>query len=158
MIDDPVYGYRAVNVAAQLATPNRCSRASGGCSTRDAVTRRSARLDGCLNTGNPRVLAFVRRLEVARCSWPQTCHSASVSVALELPVSLAGAKMVEVVDDVSFPWVGTLPYQLSLGPHASYWFQCVLVDSPSPSRAGYRVRAPTRLSCRSRTRRRGTHP
>ncbi len=133
MIDDPVYGYRAVNVAAQLRDPEslleRIRRLLHARRRHPSFGRGSIQF---LNTGNPRVLAFVRRHEDDVILVAANLSHASVSVALELPVSLAGAKMVEVVDEVTFPSVGALPYQLSLGPHASYWFQCVLVDSPSP--------------------------
>jgi maltose alpha-D-glucosyltransferase/alpha-amylase len=133
VIDEGVYGYRTVNVASQMRDPEsllaRLSRLLYVRRSRRAFGRGSMQF---LATGQPAALAFVRRYEDEAILVAANLSSASVSVALNLPDWFVGTKMVEIVDDVAFPAPGPLPYQLSLGPYASYWFQCVLVDSASP--------------------------
>ena len=85
-----------------------------------------------LETGNPAVLAVLRRHEDDVMLVAANLSCVPVSIALELPASLIGAAMTEVVDEVAFPLPGPLPYQVSLGPHGFYWFQCVPVEAALP--------------------------
>lgn len=125
VIDNPVNGYRVVNVAAQ----------QGKCDSLLTRVTRLIHVRRChiafgrgsiefLQTGNEAILAFIRRhgddtiLVVANLS------GSVQSVVLELPTSVIGLALVEIVDDVAFPAAGRSPYPLALGPYASYWFQC----------------------------------
>ncbi len=131
IIDNPVNGYRVVNVAAQQRRSDsllaRVRRLIQVRRRHPAFGRGSIEF---LRTGHEAVLAFVRRhlddtiLVVANLS-------ASVkSVMLELPSSVTGLAMVEIVDDVAFPPAESSPYPLALAPYASYWF--IAGDRRSP--------------------------
>ena len=133
VIDDPEYGYRVVNVAAQLRDPESLlARIRRLLHVRRGHTAFGRGSICFLETGNPAVLAFVRRHEDDVILVVANLSGVAVSIALELSASFVGATMTEVIDEVPFPVPGPMPYQVSLGPHGFYWFQCVLVEAPSP--------------------------
>jgi maltose alpha-D-glucosyltransferase/alpha-amylase len=126
VIDDPVYGYRTVNVAAQLGDPESLLSSV----RRLLAVRRRHRALGrgsiqLLPTGNPAVLALVRRFEDEAIVVAANLAGSSISVELDLPEVFVGSTLRELVDDVAFPPAGAQPYRLALGPHQSYWLQCV---------------------------------
>ena len=129
-IMDPLYGYEAVNVEAQLRDPHsllhwmRRMLASAGAMPRSAAAR-------CASS--------IRR--TAR-SWP-TCAStrtrsilcvANVSrapQAVELDLSeLAGRVPVELTGGSLFPPIGQLTYLLTLPPYGFYWFLLAAQSEP----------------------------
>jgi len=123
VITDPVYGYQAVNVAAQRATPSSLLNTM----RRLIATRKRSRAFGrgtieFLRPRNTSVLAFLREhgdeciLVVANLS--------ERSQPVELDLSrYPGAVPFELLGDTRFPPVGDRPYFLSLGPHGFYWFR-----------------------------------
>ena len=129
VITDPVYGYQAVNVAAQVRTPssllNTMKRLIAARRTSLAFGRGSIEF---LRPRNPRVLAYVRRH--ARETLLVVANLAGSPQPVELDLrGLAGATPVEMLGRTRFPEIGTAPYFLSLGPHGFYWFRLERPDT-----------------------------
>ena len=120
---DPVYGFQAVNVEAQLRTPSSLLRWT----RRFIALRREHPVFGLgtyepLHSDNRRIFAHVRRYEqdIVLC-----VHNLARSAqAVELDLSeFSGRVPQEMLGRSRFPKVGTLPYLLTLGPRSFYWFQ-----------------------------------
>ncbi|HMH49221.1 MAG TPA: maltose alpha-D-glucosyltransferase, partial [Candidatus Acidoferrum sp.] len=123
VITDPIYGYQAVNVAAQRATPSSLLNTM----RRLIATRKRSKAFGrgtieFLRPRNSSVLAFLREhgdeciLVVANLS------QRSQPVELDL-ARHRGAVPFELLGNSRFPVIGDRPYFLSLGPHGFYWFR-----------------------------------
>jgi maltose alpha-D-glucosyltransferase/alpha-amylase len=119
---DPVYGYQAVNVEAQLRTPTSLLRWL----RRFIALRKEHPVFGMgtyepLKTSNHRVFAHVRRFEddVALC-----VHNIARSAqAVELDLSeFIGRYPEEMFGRTRFPAVGDLSYLLTLAPRGFFWF------------------------------------
>jgi maltose alpha-D-glucosyltransferase / alpha-amylase len=120
---DPVYGYQAVNVEAQLRTPHSLLRWLH----RFVALRKSHPVFGCgsyevLCTSNPRIFAHIRQLdeEVALC-----IHNIARSAqAVELDLArFEGMWPEEMFGRTRFPRIGELPYLLTLAGRGFFWFQ-----------------------------------
>ncbi|MBW3614053.1 MAG: alpha-glucosidase C-terminal domain-containing protein, partial [Actinobacteria bacterium] len=77
-----------------------------------------------VNVDNPSVLAYVRQQDddVVLC----VNNLSRFAQPAELPLQhLAGRTPIELLGRVPFPKVGDLPYFVTLGPYAFYWFQLV---------------------------------
>ena len=120
---DPVYGYQAVNVEAQLRTPTSLLRWLH----RFIALRKEHPVFGlgtyeALRPENPRIFAHIRRSEsdVILC-----VHNLARSAqAVELDLSAyKGYVPEEMLGRAQFPRIGTLPYLLTLGPRGWFWFQ-----------------------------------
>jgi len=119
---DPVYGYQAVNVEAQLRTPTSLLRWL----RRFIALRKEHPVFGLgtyepLSPSNPKIFAHVRRYEndVALC-----VHNLARSAqAVELDLSpYEGRFPEEMFGRTRFPRIGTLPYLLTLAPRGFFWF------------------------------------
>jgi maltose alpha-D-glucosyltransferase/alpha-amylase len=119
---DPVYGYQAVNVEAQLRTPTSMLRWS----QRFIALRKEHPVFGlgsyeALRPANAKIFAHVRRYEedVALC-----VHNLARSAqAVELDLStFEGRHPEEMFGRTRFPQIGELPYLLTLGPRGFFWF------------------------------------
>jgi maltose alpha-D-glucosyltransferase/alpha-amylase len=123
LIQDPVYGYEAVNVLRQKASEHSLfnwMRAIVG-------VRRSTGAFGrgtieFLHPANHRILAYVRRLGDETILVVNNLSSSAQAVELDLrryqrniPIEMFGRNM--------FPRVGDTPYLLTLGPYQFYWFR-----------------------------------
>ena len=132
---DPVYGYQAVNVEAQLRNP----------SSQLHWTRRMLevrRQHAVLGTGsfevvsaeNPSVLAYVRSSPAATGGSPVdtvlcVCNLSRFAQPAELPLQRWQGKVpVELLGRVPFPRIGELPYFVTLAPYGFYWFE--VTDTP----------------------------
>jgi maltose alpha-D-glucosyltransferase / alpha-amylase len=122
---DPVYGYQAVNVEAQLRTPTSFLRWL----RRFISLRKEHPVFGFgtfepLEPSNHRIFAHVRRYEddVMLC-----VHNLARSAqAVELDLSaFEGRHPEEIFGRSRFPAIGQLPYLLTLAPRGFYWFQLV---------------------------------
>jgi len=120
---DPVYGFQAVNVEAQLRTPTSFLRWLH----RFVALRKQHPVFGLgtyepLETSNPRIFAHVRRHadDVVLC-----VHNVARSAqAVELDLSRFGGMVPEeMFGRTPFPPVGELPYLLTLAPRGFFWFQ-----------------------------------
>jgi maltose alpha-D-glucosyltransferase/alpha-amylase len=123
LLMDPVYGYQAVNVEAQLRTPTSLLRWL----RRFISLRKQHPVFGLgtyepLETSNPRIFAHVRVYEddIVLC-----VHNVARSAqAVELDLSrFRGLVPEEMFGRTSFPPVGDLPYLLTLAPRGFFWFQ-----------------------------------
>jgi maltose alpha-D-glucosyltransferase/alpha-amylase len=122
---DPVYGFQAVNVEAQLRTPTSFLRWL----RRFIELRKQHPVFGVgeytvLEPENPRIFAHIRSFseDIVLC-----VHNLARSAqAVELDLSpFAGRVPVEMFGRTRFPPIGELPYLLTLGPRGFFWFQLV---------------------------------
>ncbi len=129
-IMDPVYGYQAINVEAQERAPfsllNWMKRMIGLRKQTAVFGRGTIEFLPALNR---KVLAFVRRYqdEIVLC----VVNLARTVQPVELDLSrFKGMTLVEMLGLTEFPRIGDLPYVLTLGPYAFYWFR---VQQPAPA-------------------------
>ncbi len=122
---DPVYGFQALNVEAQLRTPSSLLRWTH----RFIALRKEHPVFGLgsyepLRPSNKRIFAHIRRYEreVLLC-----VHNLARSAqAVELDLSeFEGSYPEEMLGRSRFPRIGELPYLLTLGPRGFYWFRLV---------------------------------
>jgi maltose alpha-D-glucosyltransferase/alpha-amylase len=122
---DPVFGYQAVNVEAQLRSPSSLLRWVH----RFVELRKEHPVFGFgtyepIVTSNTRIFAHIRRFEsdVILC-----VHNVARSAqAVELDLSAyEGRHPVEMFGQSRFPRIGSLPYLLTLAPRGFFWFQLV---------------------------------
>jgi maltose alpha-D-glucosyltransferase / alpha-amylase len=119
---DPVYGFQAVNVEAELRSQNSLLRWLH----RFIALRKEHPVFGLgtyepILTTNPRIFALIRRFEddVVLC-----VHNLARSAqAVELDLSrFQGRHPIELFGHSRFPRVGELPYLLTLARRGFYWF------------------------------------
>jgi maltose alpha-D-glucosyltransferase / alpha-amylase len=123
VITDPVYGYEAVNVAAQAHRPssllNTMRRLLSARRTSSVFGRGSIEF---LRPRNSKVLAFLRRHGRETLLIVANLSAAPQPVELDL-APFAGATPIEMLGATAFPTIRTAPYFLSLGPHGFYLFR-----------------------------------
>jgi len=126
---DPVYGYQAVNVEAQL----RNSSSFLHWIQRMLAVRRSR--NEIFGTGsleilpaeNPSVLAFIRQVGDDAILCVSNLSRFAQPVELNL-ARFEGRTPVELAGRVPFPRIGELPFLLTLGSHGFYWFDLIDFD------------------------------
>ena len=123
VIADPIYGYQAVNVEAQLRTPSSLLHVM----RRLIAVRKSSRVFGrgtlkFLAPANTRVLAHVREYREETMLALHNLAGSSQPVELDLR-DFRGATPIELLGEARFPPIGDRPYFLSLGPYGYYWFR-----------------------------------
>jgi maltose alpha-D-glucosyltransferase/alpha-amylase len=120
---DPVYGFQAVNIEAQLRTPTSLLRWV----RRFIALRKEHPVFGlgtyeALRPDNPRIFAHLRQYadDIVLC-----VHNLARSAqAVELDLSrFAGLEPEEMFGHTRFPAIGELPYLLTLAPRGFFWFQ-----------------------------------
>jgi maltose alpha-D-glucosyltransferase/alpha-amylase len=120
---DPVYGYAAVNVEAQLRTPTSLLRWLH----RFVELRKQHPVFGLgtyepLEPSNPRIFAHVRRWEeeIVLCvhNLARTAQAAELDLA-----EFDGLVPEEMFGQTRFPPIGELPYLLTFGARGFYWFR-----------------------------------
>jgi maltose alpha-D-glucosyltransferase/alpha-amylase len=122
-IMDPVYGFEAVNVEAQLREPSSLLNWM----RRIITVRKSARAFGrgtltFLKPGNRKVLAFLREYEDEAILCVANLARSAQPVELDL-ARLRGRVPVEMMGRTPFPPIGELPYLLTLPAHGFFWFR-----------------------------------
>jgi maltose alpha-D-glucosyltransferase/alpha-amylase len=122
---DPVYGYQAVNVEAQL----RISTSLLRWLRRFIAMRKEHPVFGFgtyepIETSNRRVFAHLRRWEDDLVLCVHNLARSAQAVELDLSDN-EGRYPVELFGRSRFPRVGQLPYLLTLAPRGFYWFQLV---------------------------------
>jgi maltose alpha-D-glucosyltransferase/alpha-amylase len=122
---DPVYGFQAVNVEAQLRTPTSMLRFLH----RMVALRKEHPVFGlgdyeALEPDNHRIFAHVRRYaeDIVVC-----VHNLARSAqAVQLDLSRwKGMIPEEMLGRTKFPPIGDLPYLLTLGPRGWFWFRLI---------------------------------
>lgn len=123
VIMDPVYGYMSVNVETQtrVATSllNWTKRMIAVRKRYKAFGRGSLRF---LHPDNQKILVYVREYEdetiLCVVNLSRFVQAAEVDLS-----EWDGWQPVELIGEVRFPHIGTLPYFLTFGPHSFYWFR-----------------------------------
>jgi maltose alpha-D-glucosyltransferase/alpha-amylase len=129
VIMDPIYGYQAVNVEAQLNSSTSLLHW-----TRRMVEVRKRHPAFALGSfhdlggSNPGVLSYVREYHDPDQPTPDIVlcvnNLSRFPQAIELNLhQWRGHVPVELTGRVPFPAIGELPYLLTLPGHAFYWFQ-----------------------------------
>ncbi|VTZ50005.1 Maltose alpha-D-glucosyltransferase [Methylocella tundrae] len=133
-IQDPIYGYSAVNVEAQLATQSSLLTWM----RRLIAVRRSNLAFGrgglrFLYPANRKVLAYLRETEAERILCVVNVSRAPQAVELDL-AEFKGAAPVELTAGSQFPQIGSAPYVLTLPSYGFFWFrlEAVLEEAPAP--------------------------
>ncbi|GAA2792150.1 maltose alpha-D-glucosyltransferase [Crossiella cryophila] len=130
VINDPVYGYQAVNVEAQLNNTSSLLHWT----RRMIEVRKEHPAFGLgtfteLGSSNPSVLAYLRRWSPEEEGDPEDVvfcvnNLSRFPQPVELDLSaFAGYTPIELTGGVHFPAIGELPYLLTLPGHGFYWFQ-----------------------------------
>jgi maltose alpha-D-glucosyltransferase / alpha-amylase len=128
LLMDPVHGYQARNVEAEQRNSNSFLHW-----VRKLLAVRSQHkvfgLGGLeiLQPSNPAIFGFIRRDEedIVMCVNNLSSHAQ----AAELDLSpFEGLYPVELLGGERFPRIGSLPYLLTFGAHAWYWFELVAED------------------------------
>jgi len=128
---DPIYGFEAVNVEAQLREPSSLLNWM----RRLLSVRKSVKAFGrgqlvFLRPGNRKILAFLREYgdEIVLC----VVNLARTAQPVELDLSrFKGRVPLELLGRTVFPPIGELPYLLTLHGHSFYWFQLMRdLDAP----------------------------
>jgi maltose alpha-D-glucosyltransferase/alpha-amylase len=122
VVQDPVYGYAAVNVEAQMRSPSSLLNWM----RRTIAVRQAHRVFGrgkltFLYPENRHVAAYVREYEGQSALCIANLAHSSQAVTLDLS-RFAGRTPVEMFDWSTFPPVSGAPYVLTLPGYAFYWF------------------------------------
>jgi maltose alpha-D-glucosyltransferase/alpha-amylase len=122
-LQDPLYGFQAVNVEAQIRDPHSLlhwmRRILSVRSRGSFFGRAGMRL---LYPGNRKILAYVRELDAKAVLCVFNLSRSAQAVELDLS-ACAGRVPVEMLGDSIFPPIGQLPYLLTLPPYGFYWFE-----------------------------------
>ena len=137
---DPVYGYQAVNVEAEMRNPSSYLHWM----KRMLEVRKQHPVFGVgtfevISTENPSVLGLHQDAQPEGASTqdvppaPDTvlcvCNLSRFAQPAELPLQRWQGKVpIELLGRVPFPRIGELPYFVTLAPYGFYWFD--LVDPP----------------------------
>ncbi len=140
-IQDPIYGFDAVNVEAQARAQtsllNWTRRMIAIRNNHVSLGRGALRF---LYPDNRKVLAWIREHDNERVLCVANLSRAPQAVQLDLS-DLRTAVPVELTGGTSFPPIGDLPYLLTMPAYGFYWF------SLSTANAGTMGPSPRRRSC-----------
>ena len=120
---DPVYGFQAVNVEAQLRTPTSLLRWIH----RFIALRKEHPVFGLgtyepLRPENPRIFAHIRRYADDTILCVHNLARSAQAVELDL-AEFEGWVPEEMLGRTTFPSIGSLPYLLTLAPRGWFWFR-----------------------------------
>jgi maltose alpha-D-glucosyltransferase/alpha-amylase len=129
LLMDPVYGYQAVNVEAEMRNQSSFLH---WMRRMLQVRKQHGDVFGTgsfevLGAENPSALAYVRELDDDVILCVNNLSRFAQPVELQLG-RFAGWQPVELLGRVPFPRIGELPYFITLGSHDFYWF--LLVQEP----------------------------
>ena len=122
---DPVYGFQAVNVEAQLRTATSLLRWVH----RFIALRKEHPVFGFgsyepIEPSNSRIFAHLRQFEDDLVLCVHNLARSAQAVELDLS-AYEGRHPVELFGRSRFPRIGSLPYLLTLAPRGFFWFQLV---------------------------------
>jgi maltose alpha-D-glucosyltransferase/alpha-amylase len=125
IIDDDIYGYQKINVAAQVGEPDSLlSTMKHFIKIRKAnPVLGNGRCD-FLPLNNKAVLAYLRHTEFAAILAVHNLSDQSQTTRLDLS-EYAGRVPVDILDRAArpFPEISTVPYQVSLEPFDYFWLR-----------------------------------
>jgi maltose alpha-D-glucosyltransferase / alpha-amylase len=131
-IMDPVYGYQAINVEAQTRAPysilNWMRRMLGLRKQFSVFGRGTIEF---LPAHNRKVLIYIRKLGDDTILCVANLSRSVQPVELDLS-RFKGMIPLEMLGLTEFPRIGDLPYFLTIGPYAFYWFRLQAVSAPAP--------------------------
>src|SRR5690606_21307735 len=122
-IMDPVYGYEAINVEAQLADSSSLLHW-----VRNMIAlRKLFKVFGrgtfeALHPANRKVLAYVRRYDGETVLCVANLSRFAQPVELDLS-AFDGLRPIEMIGYVEFPPITRRPYPLTIGPYGFLWFE-----------------------------------
>ncbi len=122
VVIDPEYHYESINVEAQQSNPHSLlwwMKRLIGLRKRNPVFGRGK--VEVLQPENSRVLAFLRQLDTETVLVVANLSRTVQYVELDL-AKYKGLLPVEMFGNTKLPPIGELPYLLTLGGHAFYWF------------------------------------
>jgi maltose alpha-D-glucosyltransferase/alpha-amylase len=123
MIQNPEYGFAAVNVESQRRNPNSLLQWMRRIlAVRKATVAFSRGEIRFLKPANHRVLAYVRSYEDEQILVVNNLSATAQAVELDMR-DFEGAIPVEMFGGSIFPRVGELPYMLTLSPYDFFWFR-----------------------------------
>ena len=130
---DPVYGFQAINVEAQLRSPNSFLRWL----QRFIAVRKAHPVFGegtyeALECSNPRVFAHLRTLGEVRVACVHNLAASAQPVELGLHEH-TGYEPVELLGGAVFPMISDEPYRLTLGSRGFMWFRLRDGSTVSPA-------------------------
>ncbi|PNG27930.1 maltose alpha-D-glucosyltransferase [Methylocella silvestris] len=133
-IQDPIYGFSAVNVEAQLASPSSLLTWT----RRMIAVRRSTLAFGrgalrFLYPANRKVLAYLRELPSETILCVVNVSRAPQAVELDLG-EFRGSAPVEMTAGSQFPAIGAAPYVLTLPSYGFFWFRIEPLPQERPLR------------------------
>jgi maltose alpha-D-glucosyltransferase / alpha-amylase len=133
VVMDPVVGYQAVNVEAQLENASSLLHWT----RRMVNTRQQHPAFGLgsfrdLGGSNPSILSYVREVDEDAVLCVNNLSRFPQPVELDLR-RWEGSEPVELLGGVRFPQIGELPYLLTLGAYGFYWFRLTRAEG-----GGYR--------------------
>ena len=136
-IQDPIYGYLAVNVEAQLASRtsllNWLRRMLVVRKSQRALSRGTLRF---LYPHNRKVLAYLRELDDETILCVVNVSNAPQAVELDMQ-EFDGTGLTELTGGTKFPRIGELPYLLTLPAYGFYWFRMEKVGEDARSSSPY---------------------
>jgi maltose alpha-D-glucosyltransferase / alpha-amylase len=129
---DPVYGYQAVNIEAQLRTPTSLLRWL----RRFIALRKEHPVFGLgsyepLRSTNAKVFAHIRRYEDDIVLCVHNLARSAQAVQLDLSEH-RGRHPEEMFGRTRFPRIGELPYLLTLAPRGFFWFVLTEPEDEEP--------------------------
>src|SRR5580658_1339704 len=131
-IMDPVYGYQATNVEAQIRDPSSLlswtKRMLAVRKTSQAFGRGLRRF---LKPGNRKILAYLREYGDDTVLCVANLSRSAQPVELNL-TPFKGRVPVEMLGRTTFPPIGDLPYLLTIAAYGFYWFK-LTTDAEMPS-------------------------
>jgi len=135
VIMDPVYGYEAVNVEAQLSDASSLlpwmRNMIGLRKLFKAFGRGSIEF---LHPKNRKILAYLRRYKDDQILCVANLSRFAQPVELDLS-SVAGMKPVEMIGFTEFPVISRSPYLLTLNPYGFFWFELHARSEPAEVRS-----------------------
>lgn len=144
VIMDPVYGYTAINIEAQERDPSSLLHFM----KRMLALRRQHKAFGrgsieFLRPENRKVLVYLRRYKAEVILVVANLSRFVQPVELDLS-EFNGWSPVEMIGRTEFPFIGELPYFITIGPHSFYWFR---LEPPAESILFNRVHDSTSFHC-----------
>jgi maltose alpha-D-glucosyltransferase/alpha-amylase len=131
-IMDPIYGYQATNVEAQIRDPSSLlswtKRMLAVRKTSQAFGRGTRRF---LKPGNRKILAYLREYGEDAVLCVANLSRSAQPVELNL-LPFKGRVPVEMLGRTAFPPIGDLPYLMTISAHGFYWFK-LTADAEAPS-------------------------
>jgi maltose alpha-D-glucosyltransferase/alpha-amylase len=131
-IQDPIYGFEALNVEAQAREPSSLMNWTKRLlSVRGGTQAFGRGRFTMLHPGNRKVLAYVREHEddVILCVFNVSRVAQPVELALQ---GYKGRVPVEMMGRSPFPPIGDLPYLLTLPAYGFFWFRLATDAAPPP--------------------------